>query len=265
MKLLVAGANRVDAGKTTFSAGLVARTGATGFKPRAGNDFWFDHDDVLDAVADGRLYGKDARRLAAASPGEPDPETINPIHRLWQPTPSGRPGLLGQTDRSFVVDRVAGSYVVNDQLEVPQVVREALPLDDAVRVSDLDAFNEVMATRHVAALGAVERRIADTADAVVESYGDVARPLQGFEPDAVAVVQPHRARIYGGRRYVRACEVATGSPNTGKLEERVPTVLDTVESTATVHLPAVGKKTQSDPEAVADAYAEAYDALLAAV
>ncbi len=40
MKLLVAGGDRVDAGKTTFSTGLLARTDAVGFKPRAGNDYW---------------------------------------------------------------------------------------------------------------------------------------------------------------------------------------------------------------------------------
>ncbi|MEF8791499.1 MAG: ATPase, partial [Haloarculaceae archaeon] len=65
MRLLVAGADRVDAGKTTFSTGLVHETGATGYKPRAGNDYWFDHDDYRRAVDAGRLYGKDARRLAA--------------------------------------------------------------------------------------------------------------------------------------------------------------------------------------------------------
>jgi len=48
--ILVAGGARVDAGKTTFSTGLVAdlaaRAGdAVGVKPRAGNDYWYDHDD----------------------------------------------------------------------------------------------------------------------------------------------------------------------------------------------------------------------------
>jgi len=50
MRLLVAGADRVDAGKTTFATGLVAETGAVGFKPRAGNDYWFHHEDVRAAL-----------------------------------------------------------------------------------------------------------------------------------------------------------------------------------------------------------------------
>ena len=56
MKLLVAGDARVDAGKTTFAAGLLAAIdGAVGFKPRAGNDYWYDHDDAAAALDSGRL------------------------------------------------------------------------------------------------------------------------------------------------------------------------------------------------------------------
>ncbi len=65
MTILVAGSDRVDAGKTTFTVGLLAHHDAVGFKPRAGNDFWFDHDDAKRALSEGRLYGKDAKRLAA--------------------------------------------------------------------------------------------------------------------------------------------------------------------------------------------------------
>jgi len=70
--ILVAGGARVDAGKTTFSTGLVAdlaaRAGdAVGVKPRAGNDYWYDHDDYRIASDSGRLYGKtrDASRPRA--------------------------------------------------------------------------------------------------------------------------------------------------------------------------------------------------------
>jgi predicted P-loop ATPase/GTPase len=39
MNLLVAGDRDLDAGKTTFSVGLIERTGAVGYEPRAGNDY----------------------------------------------------------------------------------------------------------------------------------------------------------------------------------------------------------------------------------
>jgi predicted P-loop ATPase/GTPase len=266
MKLLVAGADRVDAGKTTFSTGLVHETGATGYKPRAGNDYWFDHDDYRRAVDDGRLYGKDARRLAAASPGNPDPEAINPVHRLWTPVPGPSQGLLGQEGRAVLVDRVgdrgAERWVVNATVDLPESARE-LPLSDAVEVASVAEFNDAMRELHVPAMEALGDRIADTDRAVIESYADVARPLEGFEPDAVAVVEPRRARIYGGERYANACEVASGSAREGRLEEAVPEVLDLLEPRARVELPALTGEGRSDPSAVAEAYAPAYEALLA--
>ena len=268
MKLLVAGGDRVDAGKTTFSVGLLAHTGARGFKPRAGNNYWFDHDDYEAATEEGRLYGKDARRLAAASPGEVAPEDINAIHRLWHPSPGPATGLLGRAARQFVVDRVGdldgvGEFVVNGTVELPASVTERLPLEGAPRVTSVPDFNDLMAAMHADALGALRTEIDATERVVVESYGDIARPLDGFEPDAVAVVEPGRARFYDGRRYAKACEIATGSPGEGQLEERVENVVDLIDRTGAVRLPALDGSTRSDPAAVADAYDHAYDALLA--
>ncbi|WP_136717743.1 ATPase [Halorientalis salina] len=262
MKLLVAGADRVDAGKTTFTVGLLERTGAVGFKPRAGNDHWFHHDDFRHAVEQGRLFGKDARRLADASPGDVEPEAINPVHRFWQPSPGSGTGLLGQADREFVIDRVAENYVVNDTVEVPETAREHLPLDDAVRIDSLQEFNEVMEQLHLVALEGILRRIREQDRAVVESYGNVARPLQEYEPDAVAVVEPARARVYEGDRFVKACSVASGGPKEGKLEERVPAVVELVDAVETMRLPALSSAEREDPASVADAYGHAYDSLL---
>ena len=264
MNLLVAGADRVDAGKTTFSVGLIEHTGAVGFKPRAGNDHWFDHDDYTHAIEEGRLYGKDAARLEAASSGDRRPESLNPIHRLWRPSPGGGPGLLGKTDREFLLDRVEETYLVNGTVDLPERAHEQLPLTEAVVVESSAELDAAMERLHVPALGSIADRIAETDRAVVESYGDIARPLTGFEPDAVAVVEPRRARIYPGGRYAKACTVAAGSAQEGRLEERVSSVVELLEPVVSVELPALGTSARRDPTAVADAYEPAYDALLAA-
>ncbi|WP_280587879.1 ATPase [Halorubrum sp. Boch-26] len=291
--LLVAGGARVDAGKTTFSTGLVARladrTGdAVGVKPRAGNDYWFDHDDYRIAGESGRLYGKDARRLAAAStrplagiegrnsPEAVAPESINPVHRLWRPTP-GRTGMLGDADRTFLCDRVTGAdgtrFVVNGAAEdaglLPEGLDERLPLADAGRVRDVASFNDVMAADYLPAFDRLAERIAATAvPVVVESYADVAGPLSRdgpVAPDAVAVVDPGRARIYAGDRYARARAVASGSPREGTMEEHTGTVTDMIEPVATVGLPALGGDERGDPGRVAKRYEAAYEALFEAV
>ena len=282
MTLLVAGSQRVDAGKTTFSVGLLARTGAVGFKPRAGNNRWFDQDDVERALAEGRLYGKDAAKLAAASPGDLAPEQINPIHRLWQPAPGPGTGLLGQDDREFVVDRVGDRWVRNGTVDLPPAVSDVLPVERATEIAepggkqgteaDTDGvtavetvaeLNEVTAKLHLPAMEALADRITAVDRAVVESYGDVARPLQSIQPDAVAVVEPGRARIYDGDRYRKACEVATGGPGEGQLEERVESVVDLLDPASRVGLPPLGSDVRAEPERVAEAYEPAYDDLLA--
>jgi predicted P-loop ATPase/GTPase len=281
MQLLVAGASEVDAGKTTLTTGLIERTGIRGYKPRAGNDYWYDQDDYRDAVDRGRLYGKDAKRLAAAAPGDVRPEVINPIHRLWLPTPGKGKGLLGREDRAFVVDRVtrrdeAGrhntsgregtdEYVVNGTVSAPPAAERAFPLESAPSVESLPALNDLMAERHRPALAALGEELARRKDAIVESYSDIARPLAGFVPDAVAVVEPRRCRVYDGDRYAKACEVASGSAHEGRLEERVDHVIELLDPVASVTLPALSSAERNDLSVVADAYSEAYDALLAAV
>ncbi|OYR46184.1 ATPase [Halorubrum sp. Eb13] len=291
--LLVAGGARVDAGKTTFSTGLAAslaerRGDAVGVKPRAGNDHWFDHDDYRIATDGGRLYGKDARRLAAAStrplaavggrrrPEAVAPESINPVHRLWRPTP-GRTGMLGDADRTFLCDRVTGPdgtrFVVNGAAEaaglLPEGLADRLPIADATRVDDVAGFNDVMAADYLPAFDRLAERIAATAvPVVVESYADVAGPLPRdgpVTPDAVAVVDPGRARIYAGDRYARARAVASGSPREGTMEEHTGTVTDMIEPLTTVALPALGGDERGDPERVAERYGTAYEALFEAV
>jgi predicted P-loop ATPase/GTPase len=264
MRLLVAGSDRVDAGKTTFSTGLVARLGGVGFKPRAGNDYWFDHDDCLRAVRDGRLYGKDAARLADASAADVTPEDVNPVHRLWRPAPGGDGGLVGRSDRAFVCDRVGGSYVVNTNADVPRFVRDRLPLDDAVRVSSVGDLDDVTERRHLVGLDQVAARIRARDRAVVESYGEVARPLRDLSVDAVAVVEPGRARVYDGDRYTRACEATSSGPRDGALERRVGDVVALLDPVGTEPLPPLSDDERGDPDAVAGAYEGAYDALLAA-
>ncbi len=266
MKLLVAGADRVDAGKTTFAVGLAADVDALAVKPRAGNDYWFDHDDYLAAAADGRLYGKDARRLADVA--DETPEDINPVHRLWTPAPGEGKGLLGRDGRAVLCDRVTvdggEEYVVNGTRDLPGSVRESLPLDGATVVTSLPEYNEAMGRLHRPALDAVAERVAAAERVVVESYADIARPLSGFVPDAVAVVEPGRVRLYDGERYANACSVASGSAREGRLEERVANVLELIEPTARAALAPLPGDVRSAPEAIAEANDHAYQALVAA-
>jgi predicted P-loop ATPase/GTPase len=268
MKLLVAGSAEVDAGKTTFTTGLIERTGVRGYKPRAGNGYWYDQDDYRRAVEEGHLYGKDAKLIAAANDASTRPESINPVHRLWLPTPGRGKGVLGRDGRRFLLDRVTtetGSdiHVINGTVEIPPAARRAFPLDSAPTVESLSALNELMAEHHAPALSVLGEEIAGREAAIVESYANIAEPLSEFVPDAVAVVEPRRCRVYDGERYARACEVASGSAHEGRLEERVEAVINLLEPRASITLPALSSDERDDLAVVANAYEDAYDELLA--
>ena len=262
MTVLVAGNDRVDAGKTTFTVGLLAYHDAVGFKPRAGNDFWFDHDDAMRALSDGRLYGKDANRLANASAGTPAPEELNPVHRLWVPSPGPGKGLLGQSRREFLVDRVGEGFVVNGTVSLPESVRETLPLSDGVVVDSLKELNDQTERRYLPHFQAFAERIRTEARAVVESYSDIARPIQGVEFDAVAVVEPRRVRVYDGTRYAKACEVADSSVHDGTMEKRVGDVVSLLDPVETMTLEPLAKAERTNPEKIASVYGDAYETIL---
>ncbi|UPV73966.1 ATPase [Halorussus limi] len=272
MRILVAGGERVDAGKTTFTTGLLSRLGGVGFKPRAGNDYWFDHDDYRRAVDAGRLYGKDAKRLAEASSAacgtEFDPEDLNPIHRLWRPSPGPDAGLVGQAHREFVLDRVGQSFVANARADVPESARRNLPVAEAPEVESVDQLDDVTRRLHLPMLEGFAERVRELqretgGSAVVESYGDVALPIRGLSFDAVAVVEPGRMAAYDGDRFLKACEVAGGSAREGRLEVHTGDATELADPKATAGLPALAGDDRRDPAAVARAYDEAFGELLA--
>lgn len=269
MTILVAGGDRVDAGKTTFATGLLHRLPpeTPAFKPRAGNDFWFDHDDARTALADGRLYGKDVARLVAAAATDAAEEARNPVHRLWKPSP-GRTGMLGERGRTFLVDRVRTPeetvFVVNDNVDLPDSVAASLPLSDALSVASVPEFNEAMQTYHMPALLAVADTVAEADPAVVESYADIADPLRDVSYDVVAVVEPGRCRVFDGSRWGIACDTVAGDGREGQLEERVDSVTDLLDPLDTVSIPPLTSDTRAAPSAVATQNEDAYESILAA-
>ena len=142
-------------------------------------------------------------------------------------------------------------------------MHDRLPLSDAVAVKSVEELNAAIRQHYLPALDALGRTIDRTQRAIVESYAEVARPAPGLEPAAVAVVDPTRARLYKGSRYVKSCSIASGgtTPLEGQLEQRVPDVVELIDPVVTVELPPLVKEERTDPAAVADAYEPAYGQL----
>ncbi|MHC1579093.1 MAG: hypothetical protein ACXQTZ_00305 [Candidatus Alkanophagales archaeon] len=227
LTVLVVGLRAEDAGKTTLASALLRYlrghgVDACGFKPKAGNNVWYDFDIVYESLSQGRLYGKDAKLLRAASGTELPEEVINPIHRLWAEGASSAVSTAPTVPVStgvpeFIADRVC----VRDELLVvlnalmpvePEVggllerlCRRASKTFEVARPEELAA----LAPEYEAAMEAAYEKIAQRHEAVVvESYCDVALPWEGLKPDVVLGVEPWRIFVYDAEKYVAAVELA---------------------------------------------------------
>lgn len=139
MMIWVVGDN-TNVGKTTISAALIRVLNAVGkktigFKPYAGARL-MDVIDLLEEVAagDGQLVGRDARKLAKASPWVSNDllEVINPSWRLSHPVRDAsvfiRKGSAAIGQLSFLqTDTVGNFWSRPDLLKLNQLIR--LPTD----------------------------------------------------------------------------------------------------------------------------------------
>ena len=229
--VLIVGLKEQDAGKTTLALALLTYLrekgfDACGFKPRAGNSVWYDYDVVLESLSQGRLYGKDAKRLKAASEfgsltDSVMEEFINPIHRLWA-EPS-RVNPISQIPY-FILDRV--TLWLKEGAKNIVVVNEALPVEyrctDAIledlhakadcinRVRDLKTLNKITKDYYGLAVELAYKKMVGQHDCVVvESYSDVALPGKGLKDlDIVIGVKPGQISVFKPEKYLTAVQLS---------------------------------------------------------
>ncbi len=233
-KVLVAGLKEQDAGKTTLALALLTYLreqgfNACGFKPRAGNSVWYDYDVVHKALSQGRLYGKDAARLKAASEsgsalGSIKEEFINPIHRLWA-EPS-RVNPISQIPY-FIVDRITLWFEEGVQNLV--IENEALPAEykcndtifsllraKASRVyhaRDLNTLNKLTGDYYDLAVELAYKKMVEQYDCmVIESYSDIALPWKGLNDlDAVIGIRPGLISVFDPKKYLTAVQLTAST------------------------------------------------------
>jgi len=223
-RILIVGLKEWGAGKTTLARALLLRLrekgiNACGFKPRAGNNAWYDYDVVYESLSQGRLYGKDAQLLKEASGKNLTEETISPVHRLWTETP--RFMSLSQLPH-FIVDRVTlwkenpESIVVQNatllyEHEYEQLLEKLLSkATKTYRVTHLQSLNKIVGENYDKAAELAYRRIIGMHDTlIIEGYSDIALPWRGLkEFDLVLGVEPGYITAYDAEKYLTAVELS---------------------------------------------------------
>ena len=257
-KVLIVGLKEKDAGKTSLALALLAYLrekgfNACGFKPRAGNSVWYDYDVVHEALSQGKLYGKDAKLLKAASAFDSDAgalmeEFINPIHRLWAEPPLN--DSITQIPY-FVLDRVTlwleegvrDLVVENEALPVEYRCNNAIFEKLRAKVSriyhfrDLNMLNSLTEKYYDLAVELVYKKMNKQYDCVViESYSDVALPWKGLKDlNAVIGVKPGQVSVYDPEKYLAAVQL---SASTYSQEELATSrIVDLVKPIKVVRVP----------------------------
>ncbi|OKY77524.1 MAG: putative P-loop ATPase/GTPase [Candidatus Methanohalarchaeum thermophilum] len=206
---------RESAGKTTTTLGLHENLSQNRdvnlFKPLAGNDYWYDHDLVVESLEKGTIYGHDARELSKQTGN--NPLTVNPFHRLWCP-----PQVLGKKsttqNRYHILDRVKVDeeqiIIENKDIEIPKKIEEKLNPENRLSYSGMSELNDFIEENYLSSIKSAADHLMDCDLLLVESYSQVAIPSNIGNIDAVVTVEPGKAYIMEGSRYMDAENMQKG-------------------------------------------------------
>ncbi len=232
-RIMVVGLKEVDAGKTTVSRAalsLMRERGlnACGFKPKAGNNIWYDFDVVDEALSQGRLFGKDSKLLCRASGTDLPEEAISPFHRLLGVPPEHRTNGIPES-LYFIADRVTAweddqeqTLVLNRMFDLDMETNSLLSKvkrnsDTRIEVGSSEKLNEVFINRYLRAIESAHELVYAESDAMVyESYADVALPWSGIDNlDMVLGVEPGFILEYDPEKYLQAARMYSNFLNEG--------------------------------------------------
>jgi predicted P-loop ATPase/GTPase len=143
---------------------------------------------------------------------------------------------------------------------MPSEIFDALELEGATRVTSVEELNQITAEVYLdASRRLVSRLEAATRPLVIESYGDVAVPL---ELPVDAVVDPGRVRLYRGSSFLKSRDRVAGSPREGRFETHTAAITDSLDPVAVQSLSPLSRGARENPEQVASRYADVYARLV---
>ncbi|KXB07123.1 hypothetical protein AKJ52_00855 [candidate division MSBL1 archaeon SCGC-AAA382C18] len=200
-----------SAGKTTAMVGLFQNfdkdMDVNLFKPFAANDYWHDHSVIVDSLEKGVLFGHDAKVLSNFT--EQREVEINPIHRVWAPESVVGQGIgVGGSGSTMILDRVFDgndtTFVINSEIALPKKFETLLDsADRVIEISTVEELNNLSEDLYVSTVEQRYKKISKTDKLMVESYSDIAMPLN-FSPDVVISIEPGKVHISDGQKYKNA-------------------------------------------------------------
>ncbi len=225
VNLMIVGLKEVDAGKTTVSSAALSAMRergltACGFKPKAGNNLWYDYDIVHESLSQGRLFGKDSKMLREFSSTDLPEEAVSPFHRLLAIPPEHRDRRIPDP-LYFIVDRATiwgeepeQVIVLNNMFDIDAETDDLLyqlrrASSREIEVRSSKELNEVQGALYERAIESAHRLVRSESEAIVyESYADAALPWSGIaDLDLVLGVEPGFILEYDPEKYLQAASM----------------------------------------------------------
>jgi predicted P-loop ATPase/GTPase len=228
--ILVVGLRDFSPGKTSAALALIRflrekNVNVCGFKPKAGNNVWYDFDTVYEVLNQCRLYGMDAKLLKENSQTDLPEEVISPVHRLWGMPPINMEKTIVEVPY-FIVDRATLCETRHVQRHYV-IVNESFPFEHGIEnlvdglcqkaygvihISGLDELNRISGLYDRAIYEANKMIESEHELIVYESYSNNALPWNGIKKciSLVIAVEPGRIYAYDADKYLAGVELREG-------------------------------------------------------
>ena len=233
MRVLLAGMNSFDSGKTQFAIRLSKLLSnefqsIEYFKPLSGHNYWYHHDHTRTCMQKGILASLDTMRVREFLKPKSPLDLANPVHSLFVPMRLEKPmqnltntlGLAGassiltlerfsrpEDSRIETTVLVAQKLVEEERLiikqeEVGMLTRGAAILSVS-NLEEVQEFERLNFERHVSESFAEVEKSAEVV--IIEGFNDAAWPWDGLENvDAVLLVSPAHIFSYDPERFRKA-------------------------------------------------------------
>jgi predicted P-loop ATPase/GTPase len=232
-RILLVGMSSFDSGKTTFAGFLIDRiqhhyNSIEYFKPISAHNYWqrFAHSRQL--IEQKRIFSADLATIKSRLESQRDEYILNPIHRLYVPTSSGKPLLnvpstLGLAGPDSVIALQRFSWLEGEGVSSTVLAAESLVErgDLLLTYEELQQLTVGVGKQAINSLEEIQQyenenlencvsssftHVEDGTDVVViESFNDTAWIWEGLDKvNLVLVVGPGQVFSYEPERFRRA-------------------------------------------------------------
>lgn len=273
-------------GKTTFSCGLLHRLMEVGLDPvplkaRSGHNYWYQHNEFLPCINEGRIYCSDIIKLKEASGAEEPYEVLNPIDTLITPLNTGY-YLNNETARSLYL---ADSDLFNHlAAERHTVIKNKKPLhtilikktrahllssetlekismraDRILAIGNMNDWTRYYKQNANQAISTCTDSLKNHQVMVSEGFCDIIYPAPIIKHDVIVAVAPGNVVIYDPKRFDKAVRYHTVE---GKNQFKASEIIPYLKPREIHSIPPLTKRELSDFERLSEAYVKPIESVI---